>query len=275
MARKTKKKASKKVAKRGAKKDLISMADLQRQLAGEAEELAEQEPTYGGLNISTRNKTFSIGETDLGDEIRVIIVAHSFVNAYWDVDFDPKGQNTAPPACFAISETPDSMAPMKESPAAQAEFCQECQWDQFGTAKIGAGKACRNMRRLVVMMADDNSDDPQLAQLHIPPSGIVAYTKYVRGLAKIHKLPPHGVVTDMSFNEDSQQPVAEAALVSPISDPQLLQMVMTKRKEAMELAAQPFNTSGYEAPSKRQTKKKTKKKAKKKAAKKRGRRTKY
>lgn len=268
--RKTKKRVTKKRTTK--KKALISMADLEKQLAGEAATIAEDEPTYGGGNvISTQNKKFVVNDVQLPDPLPGVIVAHSFANNWYDRPWDP--DNPSVPACFSIKTTPHDMEAHEKSPNPQGPLCEECPHNEFGTALVGQGKACRNTRRLILMMPDDESDTPQLAQLNVSPAGIVAYAQYVKGLAKIYKRPPHGVVTSFSFMEDQQSPIVVASLLSPISDVNLMQRVLSVREQAMEMAIEPYDVSGYQPPA-TAGRKKTKKKASKKKAT-RARRTRY
>lgn len=248
--------------KKSAGKALVSMADIEKQLAIEAEDISNVEPSYGGTNISTAGKRFVVNDTQLPDPLRVIIVAHAFTNTWYDAAWDPN--DPSPPACFALADVPMDMAPNEKSPNVQAPACDECELNEFGSAPTGKGKACQNGRRLIVMMADDNADNPQLATLHVSSTGIKAYGQYVRGLAKIHKRPPHGVVTEFTFNEGFDFPSLVATLVSPINDTKLMTQVLGKREEALELAVQAYDVSNYEPP-KRGKKKVVKKTAKKKA----------
>lgn len=242
-------------AKKTAGTALVSMAELEKMYATEAKAVAETEPLMGVPTIRTRGKKFRFDEKELKSPLRVIVLGYSMVNSYYDDDYDP--ENPSSPACYAIGEVgkENVMAPPDSVPKRQHEKCTGCPQNAFGTADKGKGKACRNQRRVAVMMADDTRPDPQIALLTLPPTALKPFSSYVKQIANVVGRPLHGVVTDFNFDDDQDFPCPVPTLVDRISDPGLAQRAMAARERAVkELLFAPIDTSGYKAPGAKETK---------------------
>lgn len=267
----SKKKATgkkKTAAKRGAAgKGLMSMADWEKRLAVDAAAADAVEQESVGSYISTRGKRFTYKDAPLSEPLDVIVLGFSFVNEFYDTDYDP--DDRTPPACYAVAENEESLVPPDDVRERQADNCADCPHNQFGSADKGKGKACGNKRRLAIMLADDTSADPQVVLMKLPPSALRAWAQYVKNLSKVMQRPPYGVITRFTFDPTKDYPCPVPQLVEPIKDVKIFAVIEKKLPEAREMLLHTIDTALPDAPAKPVRGKKTA--GKKKAGAKRGR----
>lgn len=141
------------------------MEDLQATTEGVIPRLPQISILHAGALL------FKMPPDETGDEKRVesftgIIIDQHPCNAYWEQSFQETGGGKTPDCAsldgrFGIMDGGDTRE------------CAVCPFNQFGTAKDdrgneSAGKACKNMKRLHIMM--EGHDLPR--RLTIPPSSI-------------------------------------------------------------------------------------------------------
>ena len=182
------------MARNAAGKQGVNSYDTE--LAKFASKYAKAESkAVGGNFISTKGGTFQFNGAQIGNgkEFEAIVVDYRLVNALYDGDYDPA--HPASPICFAIGEDEDTMAPHEESTQKQCENCAECECNQWASGK-GRGKACKNMRRLALIMEGDaESGNAPIALLSVPPTSIKNWAGYVNQLANTLHKPPFAMVT--------------------------------------------------------------------------------
>lgn len=194
----------KEVAERGkavAKRGKTDVVNWKEELAKEAREESARVPVGQGNQIKLDKKLkFILGGADLGSEVNVIIVGHVKVHAYYDTPFDE--DNITAPACYAVSDTGENMAPLDESPKKQSEICDECWAFKFKSDERGKGKACGEKHALAVIFTDDlaNGDDPEIAFVKVPVTSGATFRRYVKGLND-NELPSWAVMTAIKFDE--------------------------------------------------------------------------
>lgn len=109
-----------------------------------------------GNHISTKDKKFRLPDgTVVEGVLERAVLAYRFQNRYYDTPYDP--ENPSPPVCFAISETNKGMKPSPNASKPQAESCDVCPLNEFGSK--GKAKACRNTVVMAVMDPDLMTDD--------------------------------------------------------------------------------------------------------------------
>ena len=215
----------------------------------EAKASLEREPMGGVPIIRTRGKKFKIDETTLKAPLHVVVLGSSFVNAWYDSDYD--SDSPMAPACVAVGEIgkESEMRPQANSPKPQHETCTGCPQGQFGTADKGRGKACRNGRRVAVIGVTDNRPEPQVMLLNVPPTGLRKFSAYVKQVASVADRPLHGVETSFDFDETQDWPCPVPTFVKVIDDVSLAQRAMKAREQALkDLLYAPVDTSGYVDP---------------------------
>jgi len=261
------------------KKALVSMADIEKQMAADARNEYDSEKTGGGgLQIGIRGSEFRMNGEDLGDEMDVVVVATAYEHAWYDSAYNP--DDPQPPACFAIGEDEDDLAPHADSPNPQADSCADCELNEWGSSETGRGKACKNSRRLALLAAgEDGIALGEMPTIKVPPASLRNYSGYAKRSTKTTGRPTYGLITKIGFDETADYETLTFELAGKIDDVEDMQGILGLRETAQELVLEPFDTSGYKdpeelrkarraAPKRRVAKKAT---AKKKATVKRGR----
>jgi hypothetical protein len=128
-------------------------------------------PAGGGLAWEVMNA--DTGEVEVATEFEGIIVNWKDQKAYWRQGLDEAGAVQGPPNCFS----PDTIHGIGDPGIP----CATCKFNQFGTAKGGAGrgKACKDVRLLFVCRPGDVL--PEL--LPVPPTSLKAIRDYMLKLA--------------------------------------------------------------------------------------------
>lgn len=237
---------------------LVSMKDLEALYAADAAEAAAAAPVADGPpRINTKDMQFTVGEATLPDPLEVIVVADAHLNVWYPEEYDP--DNPSPPGCFALApalqhesgkEVPGTgekaLKPHGTSPQPQGGpddgGCATCPLNQFGSAPRGKGKACANTRILAVVMANDpalrGDGDLRYATLGLSPTGLAPWGKFVNGLAKVERRPPHGAVIRFSFNrkdpDDRKRKAVIALGYQLIDDVAIATKVNALRREILE-----------------------------------------
>lgn len=187
-----------------------------------------------------RGKLFSLEV--IGDEprdipaLRGVVIYQSPAKAYWTEAFGGGG-NQVVPDCASH----DGIKPSDQYANLQAELCASCKHNRFGTAKDAAGsklpgKACRDVKRIVVLLVDD----PEIPYiLTIPPTGIRNFDDYLIRLRK-ERRPYWTVVTEITLTTDTNRSGIEFPKIVPkihgyINNPKILDQVKNLKSEWAEM----------------------------------------
>lgn len=132
-------------------------------------------PSGGGLAYEVQGEDED--DAEYMKQIDAVIVFTHRANGYWPGAYGDDDQNKAP-VCSSMDGKTGFWVETGEVCS-----CENCQYNQFGSAagakgEQARGKACKNMRRLYLMM----SGDPNLYLLTVPPTSIKEVNKQ---LAKI------------------------------------------------------------------------------------------
>lgn len=265
------------------KKDVVPWDE---ELARLSEIAAKAEAKTGGLQFfSTRGGSLSWQDSPIqNDEMGVIILHSIFENVYYEGRYDP--DDVQPPTCFAFAEEEDDLIPhdiiVKAGTAQSTEGCTDCEHNQWGTAETGRGKACRNTRRLGLLLAGEFGKDGDFTiyddsyfesaspgYLRLPVTSVRGYGAYVKQMANAFRRPPCAMVTRISLEPDpkTQFKVTFTAL-EKVSD-ELIGTILQRREEISEIISTPYmidNDSESPPPKKRGRKASTKKAPAKKAS---------
>jgi len=177
--------------------------NINERIKAELDQVRNSTPTPSTNSISTKGKmfTFPDGQSHPGPLNAVILDWRNF-NRYYTRPYDP--QNPTAPDCFAIAKNLNEMAPHAEASDPQADACQGCPLNEFGSAPNGRGKACRNTVRLAVVPPDaDDSFEPWL--LNVAPTSLKSWTSFVSQLEAIGKLPIQATA-EIAFKADAAFP---------------------------------------------------------------------
>ena len=122
-------------------------------------------PSGGGIAYEVQGE--DDGDADSMKEIRGVIIFTHRLNAYWPGAYGDDDQNRAP-----VCSSMDGKTGLW-SETGEVRSCEACPLNQYGSAvdqKGGQarGKACKNMRRVYLMM----DGDPNFYLLTVPPTSI-------------------------------------------------------------------------------------------------------
>lgn len=229
-------------------KQLATMKDLENLYAADAQVAARAAPAPEGIpRISANDQAFRIGDNLLPDPLTVIVVAEALLNVWYEEEYDPN--NPSPPSCFALHDAVEGADKLMTADATSPNIqggvdhkCAGCELNAFGSARKGRGKACANNRILCVVMADDpafnDNQELRYAILQLSPTALTPWGKFVAALNKIEHRPPHGVITQFSFNRKDPVEQRRKAVIplgyQPIKNLAMASKVLALRKEILE-----------------------------------------
>lgn len=121
------------------------------------------------IKIIHQGQLFEMPDEEKVQSFTGIILDQCRANAWWKKSYDEGGSGN-PPDCFS----PDGIAP-KFCELPQAESCAKCEKNEYETAEKGKGKACKNTKRVHILM------DGQLLPLRLtlPPSNLRQIDTYI------------------------------------------------------------------------------------------------
>lgn len=254
--------ATAKKAAKAAKTTGTEIANWDEELAKfAAQSVATEANTGSGLKaFSTQAGVLSFDDSPMKDNQMVVVVLdHILENTFYVEPFD--SDNPTPPDAYALGRddktirwSEDSIAEFNGEKIA-GELCKDSAINQFGSADTGKGKACRNIRRLLVIPAGKIESNGKFklvtdvehyaeaapAFLKVPPTSTPAWSLYVKQLAGGLNKPPFAVATLVKLVPDKKtqfkmtfEPVAELP-------PSLFEVLVKRHREAEELIMQPYN----------------------------------
>lgn len=207
-----------------------SLQDMNKALAGGA--------GGGGKRISLKGRRFRMivdGEqvsVSKEDSMNVVVVnAAAMSRTYYEGTYDPN--NPSAPTCWSTdTRTPAAEVPEDQRKAAR---CADCPMNVKGSGQTGNSRACRFNQRLAITL---EGKPDEVYQLQLPATSIFgeavngqmpmqAYAK----LLNAHNTPIIAVMTQMTFDEDAEQPKLFFKPVRPLNEEELQAAVKAKDSE--------------------------------------------
>lgn len=228
-------------------------ANWEEQMAADAKASAAAVTNIGGGNwLSIRNGVLKFQGTPLPDsQLDAVALCWIFDKAFYDpkVEFDP--DNPTSPLCWALGEDKagqdiKKLTPSDESHERQADACEGCPQNDFGTSRRGKGKACKDQVRIALLHADylksaDLVADAPIVFLRVPPTSISAWAAHVKKITNVLEKAPYGVVTRVSAApDDSVQVRVGFDVQEDIRDRKLLGAIFAKRQAALKEIGAPY-----------------------------------
>ena len=220
-----------------AKTEIVT---YESELAKLAEISVKAEKNSAGISfITTSGGTMKYRDNPIsGNSLEVVVLASPVERLYYTSRFDPT--NSAPPVCFALGSTLTGLKPSHLSETVQAELCESCPKNQWGSATNGGkGKACSEKRRLFLMTSDsistvDSVGVSEVAALRIPVTSVKGFATYVQTVAATVKRPLAGVVTKVSLVADPKtQFKIQFTFVKAIEDIEIIKALITRGEREM------------------------------------------
>lgn len=251
------------------KPQTTAITNWDAELAEAADASAAMEAnTGGGQFFSVRGGVLQFDGNPLpGNQACVIIVDAILENVYYEGAYDPDTPQA--PTCFAFDRDEAEMSPpetVDKTPEfeRQSPQCKGCPQNEFGTANVGRGKACRNTRRLALIPAGsydqkgnltlfgdpDHFSKTPLAYMKLPVTSVKGYATFVKQVAGTLRRPPHGIITHLSVVPDvkTQFKVVFEALDKVPNE--LMQAVMLRHTEAASVIEFPYTPLDATEPAK-------------------------
>lgn len=188
--------------------------------------------------ISFRGGVISVGGTKVGNDMPVIALHPQYERTYYDREFSV--EDKAPPPCYSF----DGERPHEKSSEPQAETCDRCQHNAWGTDRRGKGKACKEGMRLALIRAEDVSPDSIRVAPIIMAKFSVMNTKTIGPvLSKLYETVGHpaGVVCSLVAEPDDAIQIRNDLIpLQPLADTAAQEAVVARLEEAERLATQPY-----------------------------------
>jgi len=236
------------------------------------EELAAQAQVAAGMEASTASGQFfglqsgvlTYNDAPLpNNEMAVIILDGILENVFYEGAYDP--QTPQSPMCFAFGRDEATMAPHELVVAAGNQQCgasgqcRGCDKNEFGSADIGKGKACRNTRRLAMISAgtleqqvrngptmfqayDDLAyfETAPIGYMKLPVMSVKGYAGFVKQVAGAMSRPPHGIFTKVRVVPDPKSQFR--VLFEPLGaiPGELMGAIMARHREAVDAIEFPY-----------------------------------
>jgi hypothetical protein len=206
------------------KKTGTSVVLWEQEMKAAASKQSSAEKAWGGGGFGqikiTGGRMSIDGDYIPGDSLDVVVLASVHLNEYYATAYDPK--NPTVPVCFAYGdETLDDpeaeMVPIEadvddiqlmDQEGQPVSKCEDCWANQMGSADTGKGKACKNIRRLLVMTEDglasaEELEAAEVRSIGIPVMSVRNWVKYMQDVlgAELER-PYFGVVTTISLVPD-------------------------------------------------------------------------
>lgn len=189
-----------------------AVLDIQAQLRQMAAEASETVTSgTGSMQLRTTGKVFTTpdGKVHQGP-LECVILDYTSRNTYYKEGYQTG--KYAPPVCFATAQRPKDMVPSEKATEPQAQSCESCPHNQFGSGG-GNRKACKNARVLAIVPVDAGPEVPVML-LQVSPKAISRWDKHVMQLAS-KGLVPVAIVTRINFDAGVAYPVLTFEIAGP------------------------------------------------------------
>lgn len=234
-----------------------ALAKWDEELAKQAEISAKMEANAGGGQFfSTKGGILSWQDMPFPNNQAAVIILDSIIeNVFYEGAYDP--DNPTSPTCYAYGRDDKAMKPFKDvvdAGNAQHNHCAGCPNNDFGTAPVGKGKACKNTRRLAMIPAGDFSQSGKLQLINddehfkktpvgymkLPVTSVRGYAGFVKQVAGALRRPPHGIVTKVRVQPDPKnQYVVIFEAIQNVPD-DIMGIIMERHEEASRVIEFPY-----------------------------------
>jgi len=240
-------------------------ADMQDVYARYAQAYTETEPV-SGQSIKINNGVMSLGDQVIpGNQFAAIILDAAHINAFYSTTYNPNV--VLPPNCYAIARNEMELAPHPDMAKdlqhfqPQAERCNACPHNVFGSARQGQGKACGNRRRLVLLLAGaypqgqlqpftdiSHYATAPLLTMSVAPTSAKNWGRLVRQAAAEYQRPPFGVISRVYVypHEKHGKEAVGFDIIAPLPDDWAPTVFKRQQEAQIEVMA------GYEPPQRQQ-----------------------
>lgn len=175
-------------------KIVTGMEEMDEDLIAELEDELGDLEEDGGIDAkhikipSGGGKAFEVETDDPDDpevmkEVTGVIIFTHRMNAYWAQKFGEAGADGDTSKIPDCSSMDGKQGVNRDTGVITT--CDNCPYNQFGTDSNGKGKACKNMRRLYIMM----DGRPDIYLLTVPPTSIKDINKALKKIMGQQHIP--------------------------------------------------------------------------------------
>ena len=137
---------------------------------------------------------FWANEGNAGAQLEAVIVGRIVERRY-----QPEGDLTAKPICFALADSRKRMRPHRDSIKPQSPGCDQCRRNKWRLTRGRWQRACREYRRLAVIVPFALDE---IRVLRVPPASLKAWRNYtMRTLSAVNKR-YFEVITMLRLNDE-------------------------------------------------------------------------
>jgi hypothetical protein len=205
------------------KKPGTALALWEQEMAAAAKKQSASEKPMGSFKqVAVNGGVMVIDEKNVpGNKLRCVVLAATHENQWYDKPYNPAVPSV--PKCFAFGDQtlddPEAeMVPHADSDERQGHpdgedqggadaKCSECWANRMGTADVGKGKACKNIRRLI-LTTEDALESPEAMKnaearmFKIPVMSVSNWVNFVHECDEEFKRTYWGVVVEIGVVPD-------------------------------------------------------------------------
>lgn len=157
--------------------------------ADQANKTAEAAGGGGGSWLSFKGGVMTYkGVPVNNNETELVVLDAVLENLYYEGAYDPNTPTS--PVCFALSRDKEELAPHPKATDPQAKSCADCEYNRFGSAAQGRGKACKNTQRLAVLAVGDGSleqlSETEVTFAKLPVTSVANFASYVQKIQALY-----------------------------------------------------------------------------------------
>lgn len=238
---------------RTKKQDSLVVTNWQKELAVKCEQTLITEKHMAGDQqfISIQQGQFIFDGSPLKNNQIIAVIADSIIeNTLYTTAYN--SDNIVSPECYALGRVESQLKPHELAEKPASEMCVTCPNYQWGSGN-GKGKACKNKRRLALLLAGFTNDDGKVelttvkelsaspfAFMRIPVTSVKSFSSYTRKIVMTTKLPLFCMVTKITAIPDTKTIVQlKFEPVQRVPD-EWLQAVVERNNEAEEMISFPY-----------------------------------
>ena len=189
----------------------------EQEMAAAARKQSAAEKSMGLFkSIGTQGGILTIDDKPIpGNRLRCVVLAVTHENQYFDKPYTPGVP--AVPACFAFGDVtlddPEAeMTPHPDSQDKQGDDdgkCSDCWANKMGSADVGKGKACGNVRRMILTTEDalesaEAMKNAEARSLKVPVMSVRNWVNFVHTVDEEMHRPYWGVIATLSAAPDAK-----------------------------------------------------------------------
>lgn len=253
--------------KPAASKTSTALVKWDEELAKQAEVAAGMEAnTGGGQFFSLKSGILCWQDAPLpNNQMAVVILDSVLENVFYEGKYDP--DTPQGPVCFAFGREEKTLAPHQividagNQQCGTSGLCEGCDMNEWGSADVGRGKACRNTRRLALIPAGtfnqagkfeliedtEHFESTAIGFMKLPVMSVKGYASFVKQVAGALRRPPFGIVTKVKVVPDPKSQFK--VIFEPIMNlpDELMGAIMKRHEEAKSTIDFPYQPNEEEA----------------------------